>query len=624
MPTACWPGWPRSSAPIRCRCGTWLERLQLSAADRDRVARAAGAAPRVVTALRLREQRPPSQLARLLAGEPPETLALALALGAPPASILEWTRNLRHVRLEITGDDLVRAGVPESAAIGRALEGTLARKLDGEVSGREQELAAALEIAAVVSEPTPIEVELPGRPGRVLDPPRRRQRGAVRVAEPRASSPTTSRDRVMANRDRLAGVLGIEEVAMGIQVHGTRRWPRWDGPSTDLIEVDGHVTDRPGLALLVLTADCLPVALAAPGRVAMLHCGWRGIAGGIVARGVEAFDEPPVAVVGPGIGQDHFEVGEEVLEAFADVPGRRRRPHARPARRGGGPAARSRGARCAPRGPLHLRARRSVLLAPPRRWRDRPPGGARMADVRRTFTGLEVDAVRANLERVRERIGSDVAVLAAIKYVPAEELPVLAEAGIDLVGENRVQELVEKRADHAALFTWDFIGQLQSRKVKDVAPEVRLIHSVASESVLRKLEANPAPEVLVQVNVAGEEGKEGVAPAELGDFIARCPVPVTGLSTMPPFTEGRRGQPAPLRRAGRAGGPSTALSGCRWARPRTTGWPPRRARRSCGWGRRSTRKGSFALRRPYTRQRLGPGEERRDRLRQPRPLPGQR
>ena len=103
----------------------------------------------MVTALRLRDQRPPSQLARLLAGEPPETLALALALGAPPASILEWTRNLRHVRLEITGDDLVRAGVPESAAIGRALEGTLARKLDGEVSGREQELAAALEIAGV-------------------------------------------------------------------------------------------------------------------------------------------------------------------------------------------------------------------------------------------------------------------------------------------------------------------------------------------------------------------------------------------------------------------------------------------------------------------------------------------
>ena len=131
--------------------GTWLERLQLPAPERDRIARAAGAAPRVASALRLRDERPASQLARLLAGEPPETLALALALGAPPAPILHWCRDLRQVRLEITGDDLVRAGVPESAAIGRALEGTLARKLDGEVSGREQELAAALEIAGVAS-----------------------------------------------------------------------------------------------------------------------------------------------------------------------------------------------------------------------------------------------------------------------------------------------------------------------------------------------------------------------------------------------------------------------------------------------------------------------------------------
>ena len=70
-----------------------------------------------------------------------------------------------------------------------------------------------------------------------------------------------------------------------------------------------------------------------------------------------------------------------------------------------------------------------------------------------------------------------------------------------------------------------------------MAPEVRLIHSVASDSALRKLEANPAPEVLVQVNVAGEENKEGIAPDALADFIAACPVPVTGLSTMPPFAE---------------------------------------------------------------------------------------
>ena len=150
---------------------------------------------------------------------------------------------------------------------------------------------------------------------------------------------------------------------------------------------------------------------------------------------------------------------------------------------------------------------------------------------------LEVAKVRANLERIRERVGDDVEILAAVKYVDADDLPVLAEAGVTLVGENRAQELAAKQEAHGDLFEWDFIGALQSRKVKDVAPRVRLIHSVASDSALAKLEAHPAPEVLVQVNVAGEEGKEGIAPSELGDFIGRCPVPVSGLMTMPPFTD---------------------------------------------------------------------------------------
>ena len=119
----------------------------------------------------------------------------------------------------------------------------------------------------------------------------------------------------------------------------------------------------------------------------------------------------------------------------------------------------------------------------------------------------------------------------------AEDLPALAEAGIELVGENRAQELLAKQEAHGDLFSWDFIGQLQSRKVKDVAPNVRLIHSLASESARDKLEQHPAREVLVQVNVAGEEGKAGIAPEALADFIAGCPSPVTGLMTMPPFVE---------------------------------------------------------------------------------------
>ena len=150
---------------------------------------------------------------------------------------------------------------------------------------------------------------------------------------------------------------------------------------------------------------------------------------------------------------------------------------------------------------------------------------------------MDPERVRRNLDSVREQIGPDIEILAAVKYVDAGDLPALAEAGIELVGENRAQDLLAKQEAHGDLFTWDFIGQLQSRKVKDVAPNVRLIHSLASDSALRRLEEHPAKEVLVQVNVAGEEGKVGIAPEELGDFIARVPVPVTGLMTMPPFVE---------------------------------------------------------------------------------------
>jgi len=161
----------------------------------------------------------------------------------------------------------------------------------------------------------------------------------------------------------------------------------------------------------------------------------------------------------------------------------------------------------------------------------------------RQFTGLRPERIRENLERVRERIAqtgrdpAEIEILAAIKYVSADELPALAEGGIELVGENRAQELMAKHERHAGDFTWDFIGALQSRKVRDIAPLVRLIHSVASESALRQLEKHPAPEVLIEVNVAGEESKAGIDPADLARYIEDCPVPVTGLMCMPPFTE---------------------------------------------------------------------------------------
>lgn len=123
----------------------WLEGLGLTRASTDRVARAARRGR--VLAYALREQLLPSELHALLTPEPPEALALALAWGGPEKQVRRYLRELQDVRLEITGDDLVAAGLPESPAVGRALAETLRRKLDGEVSGREQELRAALELA---------------------------------------------------------------------------------------------------------------------------------------------------------------------------------------------------------------------------------------------------------------------------------------------------------------------------------------------------------------------------------------------------------------------------------------------------------------------------------------------
>ena len=167
------------------------------------------------------------------------------------------------------------------------------------------------------------------------------------------------------------------------------------------------------------------------------------------------------------------------------------------------------------------------------------------------ITGLRADRVRDNLERVREEVtaaaarsgrdAGDVQILAATKYLPADELPALAAAGVTLVGENRAQDLEAKAQTHGDLFTWDFIGQLQSRRVRTIVPHVRMIHSVASRSALRELgrhadRARPGLSILIEVNLAREPEKAGVAPDELDDLIAAAPVPVSGLMTMPPLS----------------------------------------------------------------------------------------
>jgi pyridoxal phosphate enzyme (YggS family) len=145
---------------------------------------------------------------------------------------------------------------------------------------------------------------------------------------------------------------------------------------------------------------------------------------------------------------------------------------------------------------------------------------------------FSADRIAANLARVREEVGPDVAIVAATKYVPVEDMPSLAEAGIEIVGENRAQDLEAKHAAHGDAFRWHFIGHLQSRKTQVVNRLCELVHSLDSESAARRLEI-PA---LVQVNLAGEQTKSGVAPEELPRLLDLYP-DVRGLSAMPPAAD---------------------------------------------------------------------------------------
>ena len=143
---------------------------------------------------------------------------------------------------------------------------------------------------------------------------------------------------------------------------------------------------------------------------------------------------------------------------------------------------------------------------------------------------MSPDAVRAAYGAVRDEVGTSVTVVVATKYVSIEDMSVLAEAGVEVVGENRAQDLERKHAEYGDVFRWHFIGHLQSNKVKIVNRLCELVHSLDSDSAARRLTV-PA---LVEINLSGEESKSGIAPEELPAFLAAHPA--RGLMTMPPET----------------------------------------------------------------------------------------
>ncbi len=145
---------------------------------------------------------------------------------------------------------------------------------------------------------------------------------------------------------------------------------------------------------------------------------------------------------------------------------------------------------------------------------------------------MSPDAVREALERARHDVGPDVTIVAATKYVSLDDMAVLSEAGVEVVGENRAQDLERKHAVYGDAFRWHFVGHLQSNKAKLVNRICELVHSLDSASAAKRLQV-PA---LVEVNLSGEETKSGVAPERLGDLLALYP-DVRGLMTMPPIAE---------------------------------------------------------------------------------------
>ena len=544
-----------------------------------------------------------ADLWRLLRRERVETVQLLAAAGE--AGARRWLDHVRHRKLSISGDDLVAAG-PQGRRRGR---GPVARD-GGDARGPRRPTASR---SCARQYPLSREFPLGGRPDRrrpaaraggLLDGPRRRVRAARSTSLNLGLLTDDAPENVAENRRRLGEFVGHPwpRFCYGRQVHGTTVRRATEPPSAErpYTEEDGQATALDDAAAIVFVADCLPVLLAARGGVAALHCGWRPLAGGIVDEGVRALrevggDGPITAALGPSARGCCYEVGEEVHAHFAAYDARRGERNLDLAAVAPRSSSQAHGIEVSRRRAVHD-LRRALLLAPPRPGRHRPPGGGR---VPRLISGLDAARIHANLERVRSAIAdagrdpAEVELLAAVKYVPLEELGVLGEAGLTLLGENRAQDL-EAKADAAprvplALHRPAAVAQGQADRAARGADPLGRVGVRAAPA--RDATAGRRRRSCSRSTSPGEEGKAGIAPSELPRYLER----LAGRGRRADDDAAVRRQiPRPAARISRGCASSPTQHGlqasCRWARPRTTPSLQPKVQRLCGSARRSIRR----------------------------------
>ena len=400
--------------------------------------------------------------------------------------------------------------------------------------------------------------------------------GAVRVAQPRPLHRRPAGGRAREPRPARARLdRDPEGVLFGFQVHGAevRRRERAPDPNPYTADGrpgdgDGQVTANPALTPLVQVADCLPVALAGNGGVAMLHCGWRGLAAGIVERGARGGRAPWPPRSGPGSAPAAIEVGDEVLAEFAPLgdgvaaAGMLDLPEV------GAAAARTdrgRGGRVE-RAVHELRAR-AVLLPPPRRRRHRPPGRPRVD----RWLSRSATSTRRSCARTSSACASAAGQGSRSWRRPSTCSPrrwsALAEAGIELVGENRLQDLEAKRELLRRSLRLGLHRQPPEPQA-EADPAAGAPDPLGRDRLgarAARPPRDPETEVLVEVNLSGEpEQGRGRARARSASSSSAARRPVGGLMTMPPFTDRPRGLAAllrPPRRARRRARARAALDG---------------------------------------------------------------